>query len=315
MSRFIQPAILRSSICCIIRYFDTRMHTINSKFFSSPSHQCFNLKSALSRLTIHKCMRTIYPPLSGADTGFPEVGVKHTPPWTLSAWRHPPSKKLQNTPTLGHSQAPPTPLDIARVTSSTFQGGVGDRSRSRTLCIGFHRGGGVITPTPPPPPPGSATAYNLWPTGHRQTASALTNWRADSSETKGCPAKDGLCPARCDSWLLTSSGPVKGPPSYWVGWGWVITQFVHLYSHVPKAWCLAGNLVYNQTARWRRSSYLVYKQTTRGQRCSYWKTAPYVPRFTPKTVDAPINPVRHIGRKLRYIFFCGPIDVLVGVPL
>ena len=43
------------------------------------------------------------------------------PPWTLSAWRHPPSEKLKTTPTLGHSQAPP--LDIARVTSSTFQGG------------------------------------------------------------------------------------------------------------------------------------------------------------------------------------------------
>ena len=91
---------------------------------------------------------------AGADTGFPEGGVKH-PPWTLSAWRHPPSTKLKNTPTLGHSQAPPpTPLDIAHV---TFQGGGGDRSRSRTLCIGFQYqdkfkgGGGVITPTPPPP--------------------------------------------------------------------------------------------------------------------------------------------------------------------
>ena len=29
------------------------------------------------------------------------------------------------TPPLGHSQAPPPPLDIARVTSSTFQGGGG----------------------------------------------------------------------------------------------------------------------------------------------------------------------------------------------
>ena len=42
--------------------------------------------------------------------------------------------KLENAPTLGHSQAH-TPLDIVRVTSSTFQGGGGDRSRSRTLCI------------------------------------------------------------------------------------------------------------------------------------------------------------------------------------
>ena len=33
---------------------------------------------------------------------------KHPPPpWTLPAWRHPPSQNLKNTPTLGHSQAPP----------------------------------------------------------------------------------------------------------------------------------------------------------------------------------------------------------------
>ena len=52
---------------------------------------------------------------------------KHPPPWTLSAWRHPPSEKLKNTPTLGdwrHLQAHP-PSDIALVTSSTFQGGGG----------------------------------------------------------------------------------------------------------------------------------------------------------------------------------------------
>ena len=65
---------------------------------------------------------------TGADTGFPDWGggggvktftstppplEKHphswtftsTPPWTLSAWRHPPSVKLKNTPTLGPSQA------------------------------------------------------------------------------------------------------------------------------------------------------------------------------------------------------------------
>ena len=44
-----------------------------------------------------------------------------------------PSRKLKNTPTLGHSQAPP--LDIARMTSSTFRGGGGDRSRSRTHTL------------------------------------------------------------------------------------------------------------------------------------------------------------------------------------
>ena len=41
--------------------------------------------------------------ITGADTGFPEGGGgfhKHHPPlpWTLSAWRHPPSGKLKNTP-------------------------------------------------------------------------------------------------------------------------------------------------------------------------------------------------------------------------
>ena len=54
-------------------------------------------------------------------------GVKaftSTPPLGHCPRRHPPSKKLKNTPTLGHSQAHP-PLDIARVTSSTFQGGGG----------------------------------------------------------------------------------------------------------------------------------------------------------------------------------------------
>ena len=68
---------------------------------------------------------------------------KHPPPpWTLSAWRHPPSKNLKNTPTLGHSQA------FTR----------GDRSRSRTLCIGFQyqdkfKGGGGWSPLPPRDPP------------------------------------------------------------------------------------------------------------------------------------------------------------------
>ena len=58
---------------------------------------------------------------TGADTGFPEKGGggqdihKHThTPWTLSAWRHPPSKKWQIPPLLGIHKHPP--LDIARVT-------------------------------------------------------------------------------------------------------------------------------------------------------------------------------------------------------
>ena len=59
----------------------------------------------------------------GSRRGY-RIFHKHPPPWTLSAWRHPLSENLKNTPTFGHSQAPPS-LDIVRVTSSTFQGGRG----------------------------------------------------------------------------------------------------------------------------------------------------------------------------------------------
>ena len=69
---------------------------------------------------------------------------------------HPP-KKLKNTLTLGHSQAPPLghcPFDVIHIPRGG--GGVCDRSRSRTLCIGFQYRdkfkGGVITPVTPPPP-------------------------------------------------------------------------------------------------------------------------------------------------------------------
>ena len=106
--------------------------------------------------------------------------------------------------------------------------------------------------------------------------------------------------------------PVKGPPSYWVGWGGSFHS-----SSIYTAKCVMRdvwreNLVYHQTTRWRRCSYLVYKQNTRGQGCLYWKTAPYAPqrliyvscpRFAPKTVDAPINPEHHIGRKLRILLW------------
>ena len=47
--------------------------------------------------------------------------TRRTPPWTLSAWRHPPSEKLENTPLLDIHKHPP--LDIARVTSSTYSKG------------------------------------------------------------------------------------------------------------------------------------------------------------------------------------------------
>ena len=108
---------------------------------------------------------------TGADTGFPEgVGVKtftstpppldivrvtssalrkiekHPHPWTFTS-THPPLdivrvtssalKKLKNTPPLGHC-----PCDVSHIPR-----GGGDRSRSRTLCIGFEyrdkfKGGG-----------------------------------------------------------------------------------------------------------------------------------------------------------------------------
>ena len=116
------------------------------------------------------------------------------------------------------------------------------------------------------------------------------------------------CPA--PAYYIIARAQSRGRPSTgWAGVGHFIVRPFMVHK-VHKAWCLAGNLVYNQTTRWRRCSYLVCKQNTRGQRCSYW-TTPHVPqrliygscpRFAPKTVDAPINPMRHIGRKLRYPF-------------
>ena len=59
-------------------------------------------------------------------------------------------------------------LDIARVTSSTFRGGGGgDRSRPRTLCIGFqHRdkfgGGGWSSLSPPSWIRHWNTIYRVW---------------------------------------------------------------------------------------------------------------------------------------------------------
>ena len=98
---------------------------------------------------------------------FLKEGWRHSqaplpPPYTLSAWRHHPlpSEKFKSTPTLGHSQAPP--LDIARVTSSTFRGWVigpcHAYSAYRFSGSGqlSSRGGGDHS-RPPPPPLGSAT--------------------------------------------------------------------------------------------------------------------------------------------------------------
>ena len=46
------------------------------------------------------------------------------PPWTLFAWRHPPSGKLKNAPTLEHSQAPPPlghcPCDVIHIRASHY---------------------------------------------------------------------------------------------------------------------------------------------------------------------------------------------------
>ena len=71
---------------------------------------------------------------------------------------------LKNAPTLGHSQAPP-PLDIARVTSSTYskggttllKGGTkllkgGTKLlKGGTKSLGWPTGGGVVRPPPTPP--------------------------------------------------------------------------------------------------------------------------------------------------------------------
>ena len=71
---------------------------------------------------------------------------------------------LKNAPTLGHSQAPP-PLDIARVTSSTYskggtkllKGGTkllkgGTKLlKGGTKSLGWATGGGVVRPPRPPP--------------------------------------------------------------------------------------------------------------------------------------------------------------------
>ena len=81
---------------------------------------------------------------------------------------------LKNAPTLGHSQAPPPPLDIARVTSSTYskggtkllkggtkllKGGTkllkgGTKLlKDGTKSLGWATGGGGVVRPPDPPPP------------------------------------------------------------------------------------------------------------------------------------------------------------------
>ena len=73
-------------------------------------------------------MSAVFAVLSGADPGFLKGGGPGTdtrfftstpPPWTLSAWRHPTSENLKNTPLLDIHKHPP--LDIVRVTSSDLR--------------------------------------------------------------------------------------------------------------------------------------------------------------------------------------------------
>ena len=104
--------------------------------------------------------------------------VRVTSSALLKIEKHPHSWTFTSTP----------PLDIARVTSSTFQGG-GDRSRSRTLCIGFQYrdkfkgGGGVITHVPPPP--GSATGVHLRSTSKKGGSNFGPNVKKPTSWPKG----------------------------------------------------------------------------------------------------------------------------------
>ena len=108
---------------------------------------------------------------TGADTGFPEGGgVKtftSTPPLghclrvRSSALRkiekHPHSWTFTSTGPLGHC-----PRDVIHIPR-----GGGDRSRSRTLCIGFQYrdkfgGGGDHPVTPPLDPPLEHYIYRVW---------------------------------------------------------------------------------------------------------------------------------------------------------
>ena len=95
------------------------------------------------------------------------------------------------------------------MTSSTFQGG-GDRSRSRTLCIGFQyrdkfKGGGVITPVTPPP----------W---IRHCILGLGPW--STNKKKGGVSNFGPNVKKPTSWPKRGggSGPPAPPPwiRYWV---------------------------------------------------------------------------------------------------
>ena len=97
--------------------------------------------------------------ISGADTGFPEGGWRHSQAPPLGHCPRDvirPPKNWKTPPLLDIHKHPP--LDIARVTSSTFQGGGGwsvpvTHTLHRFSVSGQVQGGGVITPVTLPPPP------------------------------------------------------------------------------------------------------------------------------------------------------------------
>ena len=75
-----------------------------------------------------------------------------TPPWTLSAWCHPPSEKLKNTPTLGHSEAPPPPWTLPVWRHPHSKGGWSVTHTLHRFSVSGQVQGGVIIPVTPPPP-------------------------------------------------------------------------------------------------------------------------------------------------------------------
>ena len=86
--------------------------------------------------------------ITGADTGFPEGGdfTSTPPPWTLSAWRHPPSGKLKNTP------LPPLLLPKKRTTAA-----------QKTELPKSWGGGGAAAPPAPPPHTPMTMSIPIWP--------------------------------------------------------------------------------------------------------------------------------------------------------
>ena len=98
----------------------------------------------------------------------PTLGHSQAPPFDIVRMTSSALRKIGKHPPLGHSQAPP-PLDIARVTSSTYsKGGTkllkgGTKLlKGGTKSLGWATGGG--RPIPPRPPPPLATGLVHTPT-------------------------------------------------------------------------------------------------------------------------------------------------------